>query len=253
MTHEKTYTTQAFCLKTYDFGEADKVLHLYSPDYGRISAIAKGVKRQKSKLAGACELLHLSEVHLSKGKNLDTLLQYQSIESFSAVRTDILKLAYASLFAELLNLVATEHDLDSHALFALLETTLHELEPLGGEAEEVVPLALHFQTSLLEASGFHPHWHACMATHQPLDSGQLYYSFSSHLGGVVHPNHTDEFPGHRWVPVSTRTLMALSGQSDIQSINLLKAQKFLRFCLTETLERPIKAFDFVLQLLGESP
>lgn len=247
----KTYTTTVFCLKTYDYGEADKVLHLYSPDFGRISAIAKGVKRQKSKLAGACVLLHLSEVQLLRGKSLDTLTQYQSIESFAGIRTDILKLAYASLFAELLNLVATEHDLDSHALFALLESTLHELEPLSPEPEAIVPLALGFQTSLLEASGFHPHWHACMATHEPLDPGQLYYSFSPHLGGVVHPNHTDAFPGHRWVAVSTRTLLALSGQSDIQSINLLKAQKFLRFCLTETLERPVKSFEFVLQLLGD--
>lgn len=252
----KTYTTDVICLRTYDFGEADKILHLYSSEHGRISAIAKGVKKPKSKLAGACELLNLSEVQLSKGKSLDLLIQYQPRESFSGIRADLLKLAYALLFAELVNLTAGEAD--SHLIYADLKNALHLLDQ-AGEAQ-VLPLGIEYQMDLLQAEGYHPVLSECIFTGQPLDWSAMFYSFSAQLGGVAtsqmkrrHQAETGGF-SEEWVNVSTSTLKLLQNPGDPAwtVAHFYKAQKFLRYYFQKVVEKSMHAYDLVFNLLEMS-
>ncbi|WP_373532798.1 DNA repair protein RecO [Vampirovibrio sp.] len=259
----KTYTTDVICLRTYDFGEADKILHLYSSEHGRISAIAKGVKKPKSKLAGACELLNLSEVQLSKGKNLDLLVQYQPRESFSGIRSDLFKLAYALLFAELVNLTAGEAD--SHLIYADFKNALHGLDQ--ADEPHIVPLGMAFQMDLLQAEGYHPVLNACIFTDQPLDWDAPFYSFSAQLGGVTTSElkrryqseaaGTAETGGVRqeeWVNVSTTTLKLLQNphHPGWTTAHFYKAQKFVRYYFQKVVEKNLNAYDLVLNLLEMS-
>lgn len=252
----KTYTTDVICLRAYDFGEADKVLHLYSPEHGRLSAIAKGVKKPKSKLAGACELLNLSEVQLSKGKNMDLLCQYQPRETFVGVRSDLLKLAYGLLFSDIVHQTAV--DMDSEEIFKLLKQALHLLD--GATETETTPIGLEFQLAMLHAAGFHPVLNECIFTNLPLDANALYYCFSAQLGGVTMPDQkrkhmidTGGF-GEHWVNVSASTLKVLANPyhpewSDIQR---LKAQKFLQYYFKQVFEKQFHAYDLVFNLLEAS-
>jgi DNA repair protein RecO (recombination protein O) len=249
----KTYTTQVICLRAYDFGEADKILHFYSPDHGRISAIAKGVKKAKSKLAGACELLNLSEVQLSKGKNLDLLCQYQPKETFIGLRSDLLKLAYGLLFSDLINQTAI--DMDSEATFHTLKQALNLLDQ-AVEAQ-IIPIGLEFQLTLLHAAGFHPVLNECIFTQQPLDLEALYYCFSPQLGGVTtseqkrrHLVETKEF-GEQWINVSTSTLKILENPYllDWNSNQFYKAQKFLQYYFKQVFEKQFHSYDLVFNLL----
>lgn len=249
----KTYSTDVICLRTYDFGEADKILHLYSPEHGRISVIAKGVKKTNSKLAGACELLNLSEVQLSKGKNLDVLCQYQPKETFIGIRSDLLKLAYGLLFAELVNMTAI--DMDSHAVFHDLKKALLLLDQ--ADEAETIPLGIEFQLAILQAAGYHPVLNSCIFTSQPLDPVALYYCFSAQLGGVTtpaqkkkHQIETSSF-SEQWVNVSTSTLRALINpyRPDWSISQLYKAQKFLQYYFKQTFEKHLNAYDLVFNLL----
>jgi DNA repair protein RecO (recombination protein O) len=256
----KTYTTDVICLRTYDFGEADQILHLYSSEHGRISAIAKGVKKPKSKLVGACQLLNLSEVQLSKGKNLDLLIQYQPRESFPGIRADLLKLSYALLFAELVNLTAGEAD--SHLVYAELKNALHLLDQ-AAEAQ-IIPLGIQYQLDLLEAEGYHPILSECIFTGQPLDWQAPFYSFSPQLGGVAtselrrkHQAETSamgSLNNDEWVNISTSTLRLLQNPHDPQwtALQFCKAQKFLRYYFQKVVEKSMHAYDLVLNLL-ETP
>ncbi len=246
-TASKTYTTEAICLKAIDFGEADKIVHLYSPEYGKISAIIKGAKKAKSKLTGAAELLSLSQVHLSRGKNLDVLVQYQSLDPFLHIRSDLLKLAFALLFAELVNLLAAEHDHDSEAIYFLLKNTLMHLEQ-----SVVMPVATHFQVELLNTAGYQPVFTTCVLTGESLDLSRPYYPFSAELGGPTLPEQARQYPATKWVNVSTSTLNALNHPLGPvwEGVDALKTQKFLRYYFSEKLERTIHAYDFVLELLG---
>lgn len=256
-TDNKLYTTTAICLKTYPYGEADRILHLYSPDCGRISAIAKGVRKQGSKLAGACEVLHISRSQFSRGKNLDVLSQYEPHENFIELRTDLLKLSFGSLFAELVHRIAAAHDQDSRQVFEVLQTALADLASAEAVAGAVVPVAVRFQLALLEATGYRPDLAACMATGDPLDTEDPYYAFSADLGGIVRRDQTHRFPETRWVNVSTRTLLAINGFAAGEACSpetypvktMVKAQRFLRYYYEYLHEGGIRAWDFALQML----
>ena len=251
-TAAKTYTTRTICLKTYDYGEADKILHLYSPHLGRISAMAKGARRANSKLSGACELLALTQMQLTRGRNFDVVNQYQSMNSFIGIRSDILKLAFANLYAELVHGLTTEEDEDSEGVFGLLETSLRQLE----ETPEALTSyqATAFQVSLLSITGFMPMLSHCQVSDEPVRDEVPYYAFSAEHGGIVLPEHRQHITGASWVNVSTPTLQALlacvEGDTAVfLQADALKVQKFLAWYYQRLLEKPVKACNFVYQLL----
>lgn len=252
----KTYTAEVICLRAYDFGEADKILHLYSPEYGRISAIVKGAKKPKSKLAGACEPLNISEVQLTHGKNLDLLCQYQPRETFTGLRSDLFKLAYGQLFAELVNLIATE--MDSHLTFRDLKQALLLLDQ--AQEPEIAPIGIEFQLAMLEGAGFHPVLNRCLFTDEALDPNAIYYCFSPQLGGVTSPQEKRKHlvqggsQGEQWVNISTTSLRVLNNphHDGWEPNALYKAQKFLQYYFKQVFEKPIHAYDLVFNLMEMS-
>ena len=249
----KTYTTEVICLRAYDFGEADQILHLYSPEHGKISAIVKGAKKPQSKLGGACQPLNISEVELSKGKSLDRLCQYQPRETFTGVRSDLFKLAYGQLFAELVNRISV--DTDSEQVFQDLKQALTLLD--GATESEIVPIGIEFQLAMLQGAGIHPVLNACVLTDAPLDPTAVYYCFCAQLGGVTTPAEkrkhliTTGGYGEQWVNVSTTSLRVLNNphQPGWELSALYKAQKFLQYYLKQVLEKPLRAYDLVFQLM----
>ncbi|MEB3288033.1 MAG: DNA repair protein RecO [Vampirovibrionales bacterium] len=270
----KQYTTRAYCLKSWPYGEADRIVHFFSADFGKISAIAKGVKKATSKLAGACELLHLSSLQLSRGKNLDLLQQYQSIQSFSGIRTDILKLAYAQVFAELVYVLVSEFEPDSAEIFELLTAHLTALEQ--SQASQIAPISMRFQLKILETAGYLPSLVRCVLSDEALQSEALYYPFSVPLGGAVLSRDTmlEHLPPgagsnsyniytqdtYTWVNVSSKTLFGLqallrqplemtTASADAPSFDIPKAQKFLQFYIAQKLEHRFQSFDFLMSVL----
>ena len=255
----KTYTTEVICLKAIDYGEADRILHLYSPDVGRISAIAKGARKSKSKLAGACELLNLSEVQLSRGKSLDVLTQYQPRQTFTRIRGNLLKLAFAMLYVELIGRMATDYDSDSHAVFGRVRQGLAELDACPEEDTVIIATATLFQVEALEFAGFHPQLDRCIITDEALDLSEPFYCFSPELGGVASLSTRKQEAygthGTTWVNVSADTLRALAHpfQSEWEGDTRLKSQKFLHYYFRHVFERPMQSGELLFQLLGESP
>src|SRR5215217_2712880 len=82
-----TFKTEAVVLRSIRFGEADRVLHLYSPDRGRVGAVAKGVRRVKSRLGGRLEPLMRSRLVLHEGRGeLCTVSQADTVHAHAALR-----------------------------------------------------------------------------------------------------------------------------------------------------------------------
>jgi len=90
MPESRNYQTEAIIIKKVKLGEADRILTLYTPGYGKIEAVAKGVRRPKSKMAGHLELLTCSQIRLARGRNLDTIIGSQTIDSFMTLKNDLL-------------------------------------------------------------------------------------------------------------------------------------------------------------------
>lgn len=249
----KTYTTEVLCLRSIDYGEADRILHLYAPDEGRISAIAKGARRAGSKLAGACERLNLSEVQLAKGRNLDVLCQYLPRKTFIGLRSNVLKLTYGMLFADLV--AATEAaNADSHEIFSLLCEGLYTLD--AADETEAIGIGLAFQRNLLQAVGVHPVLNACIFSGEPLDPEALYYCFSPELGGLTSPERRrthragQDGGGTEWVNVSARTISVLERPRDAAwtDSQRIKAQKFLRYYFQKVLEKDVRAYYLLFNI-----
>lgn len=78
----RTFQTEAIILRRTNYGEADRILNLLTPDRGKVSAIAKGVRKAKSKLAGGLELFATSQVTLSEGRGDMSLVTSARLERF---------------------------------------------------------------------------------------------------------------------------------------------------------------------------
>src|SRR5215213_4742642 len=82
-----TFKTEAVVLRSIRFGEADRVLHLYSPDRGRVGAVAKGVRRVKSRLGGRLEPLSRVRLVMHQGRGeLCTISQADTVHAHAGLR-----------------------------------------------------------------------------------------------------------------------------------------------------------------------
>ncbi|HEX2324037.1 MAG TPA: DNA repair protein RecO, partial [Chloroflexota bacterium] len=88
---ERVYRTEGVVLRRQDFGEADRIISLYSPQHGKIRAIAKGVRRPRSRLGGHVELFTHVTVLVAQGRNLDLITQAEAVRPYRAIRDDLWK------------------------------------------------------------------------------------------------------------------------------------------------------------------
>ena len=96
------YVTEAIVLGVRSWGEADKMLRLFSRDHGRITAAAFGARRPKSPLAGGLQMFHTLELELTTGERVDTIRRCSVRRRFPHLDADLSAMAYASLVAEML-------------------------------------------------------------------------------------------------------------------------------------------------------
>lgn len=97
------YHSTAIILKTRNLGEADRVLLLLSEEYGKFEAVVKGARRPRSRFIGNTLPFNLVKAMFFTGKNLDQLSQAELTHSFVSIREELIKLAYASYWVELID------------------------------------------------------------------------------------------------------------------------------------------------------
>jgi DNA repair protein RecO (recombination protein O) len=177
MRSARRYATEAIVIRHLDYGETDRILTLYTPANGKLHAIAKGVRRTRSRSAGHLDLFTRADLMIVQGRNLDIATQAQAIEHFSGLRSNLMSSSYAHYAAELLDSFAPDH-LPNAELYALLLVTLRRLAA-GGSALQVRA----FEMSLLDISGYRPELHTCLGCSKTILPEPN--RFSSSLGGVL--------------------------------------------------------------------
>lgn len=121
---------QGIVLRSYPFGEADRVVVLLSPNHGKLRTVAKGVRRTKSRFGGRLEPFCHVDLVLYEGRNLDTITSVSLIEAFHHLRSDLDRVVAAGTMVEVADLVAQEGE-PSIRLFLLLQRALRALD--GGD------------------------------------------------------------------------------------------------------------------------
>jgi DNA repair protein RecO (recombination protein O) len=158
----RSYKTEAVVLRSIRYGEADRILHLYTVDHGRVGAIAKGIRKTSSRVGGRLEPLGHVELLLHQGRGeLHTITGVELIRPHSAVRDDPYRLAVGLIGAEAMLRLFTEQEANERAFTALTRflDLLDEAPP--GLRPDLDALGLSFQLKLLWLSGYLPHVGSC--------------------------------------------------------------------------------------------
>ena len=254
----RQFRTQAIVLSRRDFGESDRLLKLFTPDYGKISAVAKGARKPKSKVGGHIELFARSDVLIHKGRSLDILTQAELIDPYLGLRQDLKRAAYANYVAELLDRFTADEDVAQAELFALLHHSLRRI----AEAADLRLAARFYELHLLDLTGFRPELMECVATRQPLRPEDQF--FSSDEGGVVSQSAAAHI-GSPLVSLDFHTLKLLrhllrnaQHYERVQSLRVTpqqhaQAERIMLGYISHLLESRLQSIDFIRRLRQFSP
>jgi DNA repair protein RecO (recombination protein O) len=246
MSQPRTYQTEAIIIKKTKLGEADRILSLYTPRLGKIRAVAKGIRRPRSKMAGHLELLTHSLVSLARGRNLDTVIGSQTINSFLPLKSNLQLTSQALYAVELVDLFTADND-ENYPLFQLLLETMHKLCQINNNG-----LTLrYFELHLLNLVGYRPQLGQCVSCHAPLKA--ITNSFSPSAGGVLCPRCSqNQFYSY---PLSVNALKVLRflQTNDYDTISQLKIgpelcqelEEVMRNYLQYLLEREVKSVTWL--------
>jgi DNA repair protein RecO (recombination protein O) len=180
----RPYSTEAVVLRSLRLGEADRIVHLYTSERGRIGAVAKGIRKTKSRFGGRLEPLSHVALQLHQGSGeLQTVTGADLVRSHSAVREDAYRLSVGLIGAEAMLRLFPEQERNDRA-FTALTRFLDVLEEDTAPAARPVldPLGLSFQLKLLWLSGYLPHLTSCAEC--GADDAPL-VGYSPRAGGAV--------------------------------------------------------------------
>lgn len=196
----RSQRVEAVVLRHYDWGEADRILVLFTRELGKVRAIAKGVRKLRSRKAGHLEPFIQVSLLLAKGRDLYIITQAETVKAFDSLRADLVSLGYASYIVELLDRFTYEEG-ENRAMYRLLIDTMARL----ANQDDPDLVVRYYEIRLLDLLGFRPHLFTCAVCEEEIQPQDQY--FSARLGGVVCPSCGRKESGVR--PISVRALKYL--------------------------------------------
>lgn len=181
MTEFRSFRVQSIVLRHKDWGEADRLLTLYTREKGKIRALAKGARKVTSRKAGHLEPFTYVTLQLAKGRDLLIVTQAETINAFLAIGEDLVKTGYASYVIELLDRFTYEEESGHPSLFKLLVDTLDRLEK---ESDAWVAVR-YYEMRLLDYTGFRPQLFECANCEREILPEDQFFSFTA--GGAICP------------------------------------------------------------------
>lgn len=177
MPNNRLYKTDAVVLRQTPIGEADRILTLFSATDGKIRAVAKGVRRPKSRIGGHLEPLTYCRLMIARGRNMDTISDAEALQNYPRLRESLEGIAYGSVCVELI-IAFTPDEEANIPLLNLLTNCFTWFD--NGERS----LALHyFELELLRHVGFMPELYNCVACSKTIEPND--HGFSPKYGGAI--------------------------------------------------------------------
>ncbi len=253
MSRERSYRTEAVVLRRSDFGEADRLLTLYSRDYGKVRAIAKGARKPQSRKTGHVELFMRSDFMLARGRTIDIVTQAETIEPHRALSQDLLRTTYAAYAVELLDNFTPEEEKHTGIYNLLIEALVRF------DNSDNLPLAArYFELRLLSLAGFQPQLFYDVVTGDAIEEADYYFSATE--GGLFHLQERKVDRSARRVSAAaikvlrflqTRTWETVAHLQLRQSLQQ-ELESVMHYYVAYLLEKQIKSADFLLRLRREA-
>jgi DNA repair protein RecO (recombination protein O) len=181
MTRSRSIRAQAVVLRHADWGEADRLITLYSRDQGKLRAIVKGARKPTSRKAGHLEPFTQVKLQLARGRDLFIVSQADTMEAYLPLREDLELTGYASYVVELLDRFIYEEEAANPTLFRLLIDTLKRL----ASRVDSWLVVRYYEMRLLDFLGFRPQLFECANCGREVQPEDQFFSFSA--GGVICP------------------------------------------------------------------
>jgi DNA repair protein RecO (recombination protein O) len=174
--------TEAIVLKSMKFGDTSRIATLYTSDHGKIKVIAKGIRKPKSRLAGALQTFSHIQIVFYKKRTTEIYLlsQADTIESHQFLYKDLYRYVFASAVLELLDQLVTGEEANPK-LFQLALSVLSLLESSSPDSME--KLFCSYALRLAEFLGYRPKFDRCVGCNHKVDARMVL--FSPEKGGIV--------------------------------------------------------------------
>ena len=236
-------------LRHGDWGEADRLLTLYTREEGKLRAIAKGARKPLSRKAGHLEPLTRVSLLLARGRSFFIVTQAETVDAHLPLTEDLELVGYGSYVLELLDSFTHDED-ENRSLYRLLTATLSRLVN-GAEPQLVLR---YYELRLLDALGYRPELFQCVSCEAEIQPEDQY--FSAGLGGVLCPRCGSGQKGAR--PVSRDALRYLrhfqrssyadAARARIPAPIALELENLMHHYLTYLLERGLHTPSFMRQV-----
>jgi DNA repair protein RecO (recombination protein O) len=219
--HERIYRTEAIVLGRMEYQEADRILTIYTPGYGKLRVIAKGVRRPLSRLGPHLEYFARAQLMVARGRELDTVTGAETIDAHVGLRADLDAYGHASHLAEILNRLTQDRQ-ENAAVYDLLARSLRLL------ADGVDPFAVtrHYELALLTLLGFKPELYRCVACETELTAAPN--AFSSRLGGTLCPLCRTNDGASRQLSVNAQKYLRTLDRNGLMAVARLPIDESLR-------------------------
>ncbi|HXH22997.1 MAG TPA: DNA repair protein RecO [Dehalococcoidia bacterium] len=246
MPRPRVYKTEAIVLRQRKLGEADKIVTLFSPNKGKLDAVAKGVRRTRSRLAGHLEPLTHGSYLLAEGRDLDIVTQAETLDAHPGLRLDLERMSRGLYCAELVDRLLPERS-EAWPVFRLLRESLARIE----QAESADLAVRFFETRLLDELGYRPRLDVCAVCDRRLEPVTNYWSAAA--GGVVGPECTQDLVQLQPLSLSglkVLRLLARSSYADAARLRItgelaLELEECLGGHIRYVLEREVRSARFV--------
>ena len=199
--------TEGIIIKTLDYGEGNKILTVFTGNYGKISLMARGAKKTKSRLSGVTQLFTHGEFVFYKGTQMGTLNQGEILHRFAEIQKDIQKTAYVAYIVELVDRMV-ESEQPEPFLYQQLLSSIEQINE--GKDNEIV--ARIFEMKMLKNAGYLPNLYTCSLC----GSEKGAFTLSIADGGLVCQEHIN----HPTITIQEGTLKLLRifDQMDIRRL-----------------------------------
>ena len=253
MARERSFRAEAIVLRRSDFGEADRLLTLFTREHGKLRAIAKGARKPQSRKTGHVELFMRTQFLLGTGRSLAIVTQAELLEPYNALRDDLVRTTYAGYATELLDRFTADED-RNYSLYNLLADTLDRF----CSHPELRLVARYYELRLLSLAGFQPQLFYCVGSGEVIEEENQY--FSPELGGLLKPERRGMDRTARPISaVAVKVLRYLQTRpwEAVASLQLRpdlhrELEGVMFYYLTYVLERDLKSIDFLHRLRREA-
>lgn len=231
------------------WGEADRLLTVFTKELGKVRVVAKGVRKTRSRKAGHLEPFMRSALLLAQGRDLWIVTQADTINSFLSLRSDLLKTAYTAYVIELLDRFTYE-DGPNFPVYRLLIDTLERME----KGDKLFVLIHYYEIRLLDLMGYRPQLFNCVLCGDEIKPQSQF--FSAMQGGVICPKCAHKGEDARMISMQALKYMRHFQRSTYQQAiaaepdeNVAEeVERVMHWYLTFLLERDLNSRHFIKEV-----